>query len=771
MDEQLQGWCARSLDALRRLRPRGDTSLDPALWAERAIDRAAFLRLMASREIPPELGKLSSVPIHGDDETVIAQLTQSCPLSRQDPVEVLGEIHEFLVAGRDTTRLHGRSQSRKKNGVFYTPQQIVNYILKLTLHSRLERLAPPTSPKLTILDPAAGCGNFLCHALRLLLSRHLRWYQSHEPESWPNDVVRTPQGWRLTWNRSRSILQDHLFGVDLDTGAIQVAQRILWMIVVEESALPDMPKYAPAEWIALDSNLKAGNALIGPPFGQSAPEMNTNDASDKFRWEDEFPSVAQSGGFDVVIGNPPYRRERDFKREMDEIAITPLGRFRSPRMDLWYYFVHRGIELLRDGGSLSFITNAYWLRGTGAEKLLNVLCHDVHLDEVFLLQNQPVFNGVSGRHTIFCLTKTTSDLPTTIKLAPRSSSMNGADFDEYQTSAQTLTKSRDKLFAGHCLNLFPPADALFEKLNRHPRLKELGIVRQGIAENPATINRRTLARFAHSSAEYHWKLDEGVFSLQPAEIQRLQLSDGESQLIRPYHDLCDLDRFWTASQPSRRLVYSTKKTCPSIDNYPALRAHLQRFRAILDARRETAAGSNQWWHLHWPRDERVWMSPKLVALQMAPRPSLAPAFEPIYVTFSANVFVPSPDVREDLRYLCGLLNSRILWAWFEHHGKHRGVGLELNGNVLAQVPIRRIQFDDSHDVTLHDQLVELVNRRMILQRELSESRSRTDCHDNTLIHHEIDNLESAMEQTVAILYGLDAAEVEQADRIVEDACP
>src|SRR5438552_4085546 len=124
-------------------------------------------------------------------------------------------------------------------------------------------------------------------------------------------------------------------------------------------------------------------------------------------------------GFDVVIGNPPYRRELDYKYLMDEIAGTDFGKkFRSPRMDLWYYFVHRGIALLSDRGVLSFITNSYWTAGTGAEKLVKALREEVRLEEVFYFGKLKVFEKVSGQHMILRLANTRPGKSTLIKLVP-----------------------------------------------------------------------------------------------------------------------------------------------------------------------------------------------------------------------------------------------------------------------------------------------------------------------------------------------------------------
>ena len=219
------------------------------------------------------------------------------------------------------------------------------------------------------------------------------------------------------------------------------------------------------------------------------------------------------------------------------------------------------------------------------------------------------------------------------------------------------------------MDLQPSADALLEKLAAHAPLGDLGIVRQGIAENPAAIDARTNARCGN-----RFVIGQGVFVLQPEEVRALELTRAEQALLRPYHELADLGRYHVAETPSRMLIYSTKDTWPELDRFPRLREHLEPFREILDARRETRLGRIGWWHLHWPRDERLWQAAKIVAVQMARRPTFALARHAVYVSFSVNVFVPHATTHESLEYITGVLNSRLMWKWYQHHAKRRRGG-------------------------------------------------------------------------------------------------
>jgi adenine-specific DNA-methyltransferase len=388
-------------------------------------------------------------------------------------------------------------------------------------------------------------------------------------------------------------------------------------------------------------------------------------------------------------------------------------------MDLWHYFVHLALAtLLQDGGQLSFITNSYWRGGGGARKLIDHIRSAGWIEEIFDLGERSVFPGVRGRHMMFRIRKGGPAHAVRIKCGSPHDAASAGQLVRGEAPTIVFEKSPEQLFHGPGLDLLPPADAWLAKLAAHPPLGALGIVRQGIAENPAAVNARTNRRFGG-----RWRVGEGVFSLTAEEARRLDLTPEEQTLLRPYHDLCDLGRCHLANVPSRTLIYSTRQTCPDIERHPHLAAHLGRFRAIMAERRETRLGKVAWWQLHWPRDEAVWRAAKIVALQMAARPSFAAAERPVYVPFSANVFVPRPDVGEGLHYLTALLNSRTLWAWFCRHAKRRGVGLEINGHVLARCPIRRIDFASAADRARHDRLVQLA-REMAALAANEEHRQR-----------------------------------------------
>ena len=589
------------------------------------------------------------------------------------PVDVLEAIHLHLLSRRfhrqpdGELRCRSSRRHRRSQGIYYTPDYIAEYLTDRCLAS-WRRLSPPR-----ILDPACGCGRFLLTAARQLLQQGYN----------AKDVAHA------------------LHGCDLDEEAVLTARRMLTLTLSEDSDSTDVAT-------TLETNIACTNSLIDTlPQSSSSPR---------------FPASALSS-FDIILGNPPYRRELGTKGLLDQIAETDFGRrYRAPRMDLWYYFLHRGIELLASGGRLGFIVGAYWAAGTGANRLIQTLREAVHVEEIFQLDRLQVFPGVAGHHMMLVLSKPPSHAPTTVRLPVFAKPTDARPYVEGHGKVHTFTKSSEQLFRQGLLDLEPPAEHLLELLSQFPILGQLGRIRQGIAENPATVTRATNRK--HGDL---WQIGEGVFTLSSEELAILDLPQAEQELVRPYHALCDLGRYDRAERPSRHLVYSTRETWPREEDHPVLLRHLARFRPIMEARRETHRGTRSWWQLHWPREAQIWSQAKLIALQMGARPAFVPAQEPTYVSFSSNVFLPDSEVREHLNYFAALLNSRLLWKWFRHHAKRRGVGLEINGHVLSRAPIRRIDFTSPQDKATHDRLVELVDRMLgLADRRRTASQPKID---------------------------------------------
>ena len=297
------------------------------------------------------------------------------------PVEILGTIYERFLG--KTVRPHGRGvvieekpEVRKAGGVYYTPRYIVDYIVEQTLGKLLENKAPLESLKLRVLDPACGSGSFLIRAYERLCEHWQIALTKNESLRRKADCWTDPDTGdvHLTSDLKRRILVANIYGVDLDPGAVEVSQLSLYLKMLEgenraslaknrELFGGDAPLLPP-----LQNNIKCGNSLIASDFSLNPDDLLRVRA---FDWPEGFRDIMQNGGFDVVIGNPPYVRQESLKESKAYFQKT-YEAF-SGTGDLYTYFMERGVKLLKPGGRYSIIVSSSFLRATYAEALRETL--------------------------------------------------------------------------------------------------------------------------------------------------------------------------------------------------------------------------------------------------------------------------------------------------------------------------------------------------------------------------------------------------------------
>ncbi len=246
------------------------------------------------------------------------------------PADILGQVYEqFLgkvirLTPGHRAKVEEKPEVKKAGGVYYTPTYIVDYIVKQTVGKLVEGKTPRQISKLRIMDPACGSGSFLLGAYQYLLDHHRQWYEANDPAKHakrkePAVYQGQNGGWRLTTSEKKRILLNNIYGVDIDRQAVEVTKLSLLLRVLEgeseetlgqqlrlwqERALPD-----------LGDNIKCGNSLIGPDIfeDQLIDDEEEMRRVNPFDWKVEFPEIVAVGGFDIVIGNPPYVRIQTMK--------------------------------------------------------------------------------------------------------------------------------------------------------------------------------------------------------------------------------------------------------------------------------------------------------------------------------------------------------------------------------------------------------------------------------------------------------------------------
>ncbi|WP_144604316.1 Eco57I restriction-modification methylase domain-containing protein [Algoriphagus algorifonticola] len=307
---------------------------------------------------------------------------------------ILGHIFEHSLNDIENVRAQLAGETveksktkRKRDGVFYTPKYITKYIVdntvgklctenkteleiidedfaegkrgrqKKTIQKLKEKLDAYRSwlLQLTICDPACGSGAFLNQVLEFLIAEH-RYVDELEAQLFDSPLILP--------NVENHILENNIFGVDINEESVEIARLSLWLRTAKKGR----------KLSSLNSNIKVGNSLIDDP--EVAGDL-------AFNWEQEFPQVFTKGGFDVVVGNPPYGAtinslEDSFYRNTYEVSEYQL--------DTYILFGEKGVNLLRDNGNLGFIIPAIWVNSVYASQFRKFLTEKIAIEEIVICE-------------------------------------------------------------------------------------------------------------------------------------------------------------------------------------------------------------------------------------------------------------------------------------------------------------------------------------------------------------------------------------------------
>ncbi len=295
------------------------------------------------------------------------------------PADILGSVYErFLgktirLTPAHQAKIEEKPEVRKAGGVYYTPKYVVDYIVENTVGKLLEGKTPREVVKLKICDPACGSGSFLIGAYQYLLNWHLKYYMENLGGGRGKEKPLTPDG-NLTTAEKKRILTNNIYGVDIDAQAVEVTKLNLLLKALEgetqASINQQMQLFHERVLPNLNHNIQCGNSLIGPDFFDDQLELFPAMIKkvNAFDWNQAFPEVFVQGGFDVVIGNPPYVFGRDWKAlGIGDEQKAYLGRrYKSSpyQLDMFSIFIEKSFELCKDKGSNSLIVPNVWLTNT-----------------------------------------------------------------------------------------------------------------------------------------------------------------------------------------------------------------------------------------------------------------------------------------------------------------------------------------------------------------------------------------------------------------------
>ncbi|NQE54854.1 hypothetical protein C5S29_14815 [ANME-1 cluster archaeon GoMg3.2] len=327
-------------------------------------------------------------------------------------VEILGNVYEQflgkvirLTAGHQA-KVETKPEVKKAGGVYYTPQYIVEYIVKNTVGKLVEGKTPEEIAAIKVLDPACGSGSFLIGAYTYLLRYHLDWYLNNKPKKHKEAVFQVKENeWYLTTAEKKRILLDNIFGVDIDQQAVEVTKLSLLLKVLEhesgESIDQQMKLGLEGVLPNLGDNIKCGNSLIGPEYYEQQQETLFDEEEMRrvnvFDWDDDkkgFGGIMRRGGFDCVIGNPPYVRQEALGYKFKEYVKEHYECF-AGTADLYVYFIEKSQSLLKRKGYFGVICSNKFMRAKYGANLRDFIANKIKLLQIVDFGELPVFQSAS----------------------------------------------------------------------------------------------------------------------------------------------------------------------------------------------------------------------------------------------------------------------------------------------------------------------------------------------------------------------------------------
>lgn len=713
-----------------------------------------------------------------------------------DP-EMLGHIFENLL------------EDNKDKGAFYTPKEIVQYMCRqsiiqyLKTHEPDEQYVEPIEELINngiimpilqtqsiasrfmqllknvkVCDPAIGSGAFPMGILYVL------YHAIHHLQSYAE-----PHGNFDSTKTKRDIIQNNIFGVDIEQGAVDIARLRFWLALVvdanEPEPLPNLDykitcgnsqicRYSlntPISDVFVEYNrigketakkenktwndftlenyknlvvgyteehddknsLKAkineikscfkttlakgdikkrqsvekkvydyeAIPLFGEPLAKEDPIgyskakgelkklvekekeiLNNKKYENSFEWRFEYPQLLNEDGdfmgFDIIIANPPYIKEgRMSKTFFEPYKDSP---YYKGKMDIWYLFACNGLDLLNNNGILCFIATNNWVTSYGASKLRDKVIKETRICNIVDFGAVMMFESAS--------------IQTMIMMFQKDRISDDYSFDYRKLTAYKATEKEAIGILSKVSNNGECYRPIIRRVNFYGKnitfsksdeiLDKICSVKDGIflSENELTNGIHPHFDFVNKklSEKYGFPIGKGIFGLSMSEINALQLTESELKLIKPYYNSSDNVSRYIVRTTDLSIIYTTSsfKNPHSMDPYPHLKAHLDQFKDVITS-------DNKPYGLHRARVESFFVGEKIVALRKcAGKPIFAYANGQNYM--SATFYIIKTN-RVNMKYLTGLLNSKLIEFWLKNRGKMQGANYQLDKEPLQQIPI------------------------------------------------------------------------------------
>ncbi|ADZ10368.1 Type II site-specific deoxyribonuclease [Methanobacterium lacus] len=688
--------------------------------------------------------------------------------------EILGNVYEqFLgkvirLTQGHRAKIEEKPEVKKAGGVYYTPQYIVEYIVKNTVGKLCEGKTPQKVSELRILDPACGSGSFLLGAYNYLLNWHHEYYINLKNKNRLKDQIYKGKNneWHLTVKEKKRILLNNIYGVDIDHQAVEVTKLSLLLKVLEgenkdvieaqqklfkERALPN-----------LEDNIKCGNSLIGPEiYDDSKFDLKQEDIKriNPFDWKNEFSDVFNNGGFDTVIGNPPYIRIQAMKEWAPiEVEFYKEKYYSASKgnYDIYVVFVEKGLELLNEKGLMSYILPHKFFNAKYGQQLRLIISDGENLNKVVHFGDQQVFENATTYTCLLFLSKSKQKKFSYVKVE---------ELGKWRISkeAKSGIVSGNKVKADEWNFFVGPNAEILNKLQEMPI--KLGNITKKIFQGLITGSDPVFLLNYLGNDEYYSDATNKKYKLEKelmhplckgsVNLKRYHVSEITKHILFPYKIEKD------------KAVLLSKKELST--NYSNIWNYLNDNKKLLESRERGKWKNDRWYALGRTQNLNQMEQIKILTPSIANSASYSLDLEDYFYFVGSGggggggygIILQNTDVKE-YQYILGLLNSKLLDIYLkECSSRFRGGYFAYNKQYIEKLPIPELNTDPNDITIIHDSIVTMVEKMLQLHKDIDIARTP---QSKELIQRQIDATDKQIDKLVYELYGLTEDEI----KIVEE---
>ena len=804
--EDLTVWRTELAKDIHKQNPEFDVKLLNDV-VQKLLDRIIFIRIAEDRKIRPdrelqdivaqwkEEGKRKSIMTHlfdlfhevnddlnGDifkphaceranvDSNLLAEIIENLyfPKSRYRfdaiGVELLGSIYERYLGSTirvtpQRVKVEEKPQVRKAGGVYYTPKYIVDYIVKNTVGKIIEGKTPRQIEKIKILDPACGSGSFLLGAYRYLLDYHLEYYRKHTKEAQTQffDFYHKvgPEDLSLPLRTKAMILRNNIFGVDIDPQAVEITMMSLYLKALEgeRGLLPKKQHLLPP----LSNNIKCGNSLIGYDILEGKLfDDDTKSRINPFDWNSKsvgFGEIMENGGFDIVIGNPPYVRIQAMKEWAPVEVEFYKGHYSAAskgNYDIYVVFVEKGLSLLSKRGRMGFILPHKFFNAQYGKPLRRLLAEGKYLSHIVHFGHQQVFEGATTYTCLLFLSKEIGKACIVEKVN---------DLSEWQSTGQSITGkvATNKIKEAEWNFAIGENAALFERLANMPiKLGDIAHIFVGTQTSAddvfvldeCKITEKSIFGMSKSLGK-QVKIETGSARpfLRGKQIRRYEAPKTASYLLCPYEILDNSCRLLTTAEIENK--------------FPLTFAYLKENKSTLTAREKGKFKGANWYAFGYPKSMTLFQKQKIIVPDYNNVASFT--FDTAGHFYKTGYGILVKDAFLSPLYILGLINSPLLFKYLVSIGTSlRGGYVRFWTQFIEQLPIRTIDLTNPSEKAIHDKLTSLVDRMLELHKK---KNSLPPSAEREKVEREIAVIDEKIDEIVYELYGI----TEEERKIIENS--